>query len=82
MPNHDLRSHKDCIHFKAKLGNLLALFSSKFSLIIALFNGSTVQIEAFYFKSFKDCLIIIRTLILLSLFAVNFHAFNSESGEV
>ena len=30
----------------------------------------------------KDCLIIIRTLFLLSLFAVNFNAFNSELEEV
>ena len=30
----------------------------------------------------KDCPIIIRTLFLLSLFAVNFHAFNFEPGEV
>ena len=30
----------------------------------------------------KDCLIIIRTLFLLSLFAVNFHAFNYELEEV
>ena len=55
MPNHDLRSHKDCIHFKAKLGNLLALFSSNFPLIFAPFlNGNTVQMEAFYFKSFDS----------------------------
>ena len=30
----------------------------------------------------KDCLIIIRTLFLLTLFAVNFHAFNFELEEV
>ena len=33
-------------------------------------------------RSNKDCLIIIGTLILLSLFAVNFHDFNSEPGKV
>ena len=30
----------------------------------------------------KECLKIIRTLILLSIFAVNFHAFNFKPGEV
>ena len=30
----------------------------------------------------KDCLIIIQTLFLLTLFAVNFHAFNFELEEV
>ena len=35
-----------------------------------------------YRKIGKDCPIIIRTLILLSLFPVNFHAFNFEPGKV
>ena len=35
-----------------------------------------------YRKMGKDCPIIIRTLILLSLFPVNFHAFNFEPGKV
>ena len=36
----------------------------------------------FYRCPLKDCLKIIRTLILLSIFAVNFHAFNFKPGEV
>ena len=34
------------------------------------------------FHLYKDCLIIIRTLFLLFLFAVNFHAFNFKLEEV
>ena len=50
----------------------------RLGLLLRLWPGLSLSVK----QQYKDCLIIIRTLILLPLFAVNFHAFNAEAGEV
>ena len=67
--------------FKSKILILILILKKKWNIDIDI-DIDIAKKQQNYRKIGKDCPITIWTLILLSLFPVNFHAFNFEPGKV